>query len=91
MAQLRGRLIGSSVAGCRGCGQRALQTVHETRYVREWTELLARRFDPAISRTSTCQACGLTYPIRATDRTGEAAARRGTGAHTAGRDWSYRL
>ncbi len=92
MSRLRARVVGSGVARCRRCDELATLTVHESRYVRSWTQLLNRTFDAAVSRTASCSACGRTYPIRSTDRTPEKAGRRQSsgGAHAAGRDWSYR-
>ena len=86
--RLRGRTIGDSIVRCRSCGELATHTVRETRYVRGWGQLLDRRFDPAISRTASCATCGLTYPVRATDRTADALAHREQTGATEARSWA---
>lgn len=52
---------------CLRCRRLATLTVVEHRYVRRWSELLDRRFDPAVSHTASCAACGSTYPVRRSD------------------------
>jgi len=79
MAVLRFREISRALADCRSCRQVAVITVNESRYVATWSERLSGRVDPQATRTATCSTCGVTYPVRSTDR---------TAAPAAGRDWA---
>lgn len=90
MPELRTREISAAPARCRRCRNIAIITVRESRFVRSWTGLLDRGFDPAPTRTAHCGGCGMTYPIRRTDdSSGPAASRRDETDAPRGRDWIY--
>ena len=89
MPMLRSRLVDSSLARCLRCGELAMITIIETRYVRRWGQVLDVGFDPAPTRTASCPACATTYAVRRTDATARPAAIRGTSDDASGRDWDY--
>lgn len=80
MGQLRVRDLGSHHATCASCRAPAVLRMVETRNSRRGAEWLDRHFDAQPYRAVTCSECGMTYPVRSTDR---------TPARASGRDWDY--
>lgn len=76
MARLKHTDLGVRRGVCACCFADTELHMRESRFVRTWRNRFDRSFVPQVQRTAHCSECKSTYPVRASDPTPAAAAKR---------------